>query len=327
MLSSLPAIALRSWLLLLSGAMISSAMTPETAELILKSQQLFHARQYDQAISMLEQARTQAVEQKDTQTEALILNRLGLVQERTGNFIAARRSFDTAVSELSRLNGDDSPDLLALRNNLANLFYESNQPSEAVALVRRNLDVLSAASPRDSRTAAELAILSKMQMGERKPDEAGQSAEEAIRIFHESGHPEDLPAAIAYSVVGAVSEEQNAFGRAEESLKAALSILQKHLDPSDYRIAEGMANLGLLYASQGSLERAEPLLDHARTDFRAGAVNTSFVREFLQQWAAVEKKAGRKRKAKELTREAKTLLDRSSDPTMSRYTVDVSAFR
>jgi hypothetical protein len=56
-------------------------------------------------------------------------------------------------------------------------------------------------------------------------------------------------------------------------------------------------------------------------------LNTFLCPPILEQWAELEKRAGRKRKAKELTGEAKALAERSPEAQLARYTVDASALR
>lgn len=322
----IPTALLRSGLLLMAAALISPAMTPELAAMIGTSQQLSAKRQFEQAANLLAKARSKAAEQNDTYTEALILNQLGVALEREGKFLDAQQAFDRGISRLYLVKGTHSPDLVPALNDLANLLYESSQFSSAEALLRRSLAILSVYGPRDARRGLELALLAKTQLSEGRYKPAENSAEQSLAILKVTGHREDLPAAISYSVIGIVSDGKHALQRAEESLRNALTILQKHLDPRDYRIGEGLANLGLLYAEQGSSE-ATPLLEQAHATFQANSANNLFVRRFLEEWADFEQKAGRRFKARELKKEAKTLAAANSQTLMSQYTVDANIFR
>lgn len=302
-------------------------MAPEIAGMISTSQRLMESGRYEQAADLLEQARMKAADGKDTYTEAQILNRIGFVRQQEGKFIEARHAYDRSVIRLSDARGADSPELVPVLNSLANLLYESNQYLQADTLLHRNLKILAAAGPSDVRTGTELALLARVQLAERKPGPAEQSATDALGILNDNGHAEDVAAALGYSVMGVVYVQRHASDRAEESLKMALTILKKSVGPHDYRVGEATANLGFLYVNKGSLQAAEPLLNEAHATFQASSANTFFIRQFLERWADIEQKSGNKDKAKDLRQEAKALAGARADVSMSQYTVDANAFR
>jgi tetratricopeptide (TPR) repeat protein len=314
-------------LLVLASNAASGGITPTTADSLRKSDDLIDEQRYEEAIALLESDRIRSVRENDEYSEALILNQLGLVYARQGKSFAAQNAFDNSLLLLTRIKGKDAPDLIHPLNNLANLLYDSNQCSQAEALVRRSLGILTSLGQPDLGTGGELAMLAKIYLGESKVSLAQQSAEESLRVLSQRGHAEDVPASIAWSVLGAVYENEGAPANAEDSLNHALSILQKQLSPEDYRLAEASANLGLLYAHEGAREKAEPLLEQAHACFRANALNTYFVRGFLLGWADLERKAGHKKEAKDLMSEAKVLIKATSEGSMSRYVVDANALR
>jgi len=295
--------------------------------MIGSSERLEKENRYAQAAGLLERARIKAAEQNDTYAEALVLNSLGITQEQQGKFIEAHQAYDGSISRLSRVKGPNAVQLVSVQNNLANLFYDSNQFSQAEALVRRNLKILAQAGPRDERMGMELAMLARIQLGEDKSRVAEQSAKEALRTLRDAGTAEDPAAALGYSVLGIVYERRHDLERAEESFKTSLSILRKSLDPGDRRIGEAIANLGFVYANEGSPQAAEPLLAEAQQSFRAGSANPFFVIQFLDRWADIEQRAGHEDKARELKQEAKALAGARSETAMSRYTVDANALR
>lgn len=296
-------------------------------EVLRKSEQLIDAKNYPEAIALLESDRIRRATQNDERAEALVLDQIGVAYAREGRYLAARNAFDSSIARLTRAEGEDNVGLIRPLNNLANLLYESDQVSQAEALVRRALAILSTMGPPDERTGGELAVLAKMYLGENKLSLAQQSAEEALNVLQQAGHSEDLWASIAWSVLGDVYDVRKNSDSAEDSLKHSLSILQKNLDPEDYRVAEGIANLGLFYANQGLPAEAEPLLEQAHSSFHSQAVNTLFVRSYLRAWSDFERKAGHKEKAKNLNREAEALVTSRSEGSMSRFIVDANALR
>ena len=285
-----------------------------------------HSR-YEEAAALLENARARAGAESSEYFQAALLNKLGLIYAAEGNFLAARSAFDRSISIIGRLKGERDPALLEPLNNLAELFYEAGQNAQAENLIRRNLSIRKAIGKTDANTGAEMNILGKVYLNEHKYALAKQSAENSLMIFAREGCAESLSAAVAWSILGAVYSQNGESAPAQESLEHTLALLQKVLDPSDFRIAEGMANLGLFYGNHGALEAGETLLEKAHEVFRENGLNTVFSREILVNWAEMERKSGHKHKARDLEREARALMDRSSAASLSRYVVDASAFR
>ncbi len=258
---------------------------------------------------------------------AILLNTVGLNYEREAKYLPARNAFERSISLLTRGKGDNDPGLLDPLNNLAALLYESGQYAAAEPLVRRHIAIRNATGARDADTGIEMLFLGKIYLNEQKYALARQSAEDSLKIFEDAGEPVGTRAALAYSILGVVYTEYGEHQGAEQSLRRSLSILEEALDPRDYRIGEGMANLGFLYANDGALEKAEPLLESAHGFFRASSRNSMFTREFLMAWAEIERKSGKKKKAKELVKEAQALTATSAEGSISRYVVDASRLR
>lgn len=307
-------------------ALVCADPNSATIELLERSQHLIREHRSAEAIKILENARMDAAKRNDTYSEALFLNDLGVAFAEQGGYLAAQNSFDASISRLTRLKGGSNPALIEPLNNLATLFYESDQAPQAEALVRRDLGIVSSAHLAPENTGAELNILAKMYLGERKFAQAQQSAEQGLRVLSETGHSDDLSAALGWSVLGSVYNERGD-SKAEQPLRNAVDILEKRLPPQDYLRGEATANLGLFYVKQGSLQKAEPLLEKAHASFRANATNTLFVRQFLTVWSEVEKKAGHKRKAKALSNESRTLTASRSETSSTRYVLDANGFR
>lgn len=310
-----------------SGILFAADGVEPVTNVLHKSGQLIDAGQYPEAAALLEQHRSEAERQGDERSEGLILNQLGIVYQRQGKFLASRSALDGSIAHLTRAEGGDTLDLIHPLNSLANLLYECDQATQAETVVHRSLKILNGAGPPDENMGIELALLAKIRLAEGKIPLARQSAERSLEILTRYGHAEDLSASIPWTVLGSIYADQKDNAVAEDSLQHALSMMRAQLDSRDYRVGEALANLGLLYANQGSRDRAEPLLEEARASFRAQQTNTVFVRDFLAVWANIERKTGHSEKAKELTKEAKTLNAGRSEASTSRYVVDANAFR
>jgi tetratricopeptide (TPR) repeat protein len=281
--------------------------------------------QLPETVALLENARAKAEYQHDLLSEAIFFNSLGVVYQKQARYLDAEGAFSRSISLLTQCKGENSFDLIGPQRNLANLYFEAGQFSQAASLLRRNLAILESMGSSAPRTAEDLGLLAKVYLTERKYALAKQTAEDSLKAFGSA--PDDASAALAYSVLGSVYQQYGDPGGAEESFEESLSILRQHLDPADFRIGEGMANLGLLYVEGGDIEKGAPLLDQAWGFLKGESRNTSFKRQFLASYAEVERKLGNRKKAKELSREVGLLVARSPESTISRYIVDASRLR
>ncbi len=303
-----------------------TAETLDSAAVLQQAPELAHQHRFTEAETLLERANKQAVAEGNEYYEARIQNLLGLTYFKESRYVLAQGAFDRSLALLTRLKGENSRDLLEPLNNLGQLFYESGENPQAEKLILRNIAIRSLGKL-DADMGTELGMLGKVYLVEQRYAQAKETAERALQVLKETGEPEGMGAALAYSVLGSVYDRYRENQGAEQALQRSLEILQKSLDPADYRIGEGMANLGLFYAQAGRKEKAEPLFEKAHGFFHSNSVNTLFNREFLSTWADLERKSGNKKKASELIREARSLNAQSAQNDPSRYTLDANSFR
>lgn len=302
-------------------------MPPGIAGALLQAEELAENGHLQQAATLLEVNRALAEADQNQYYEALILNNLGLVYERQRKYLPAQTAFDGSIALVSKSKGENDPAILDPLNNEAHLFYEAGQYSQAESLILRNLAVRNILGAVDGTTATEMGILGKIYLSEQRYSDARQYAENSLTILEKEHDADGVSAALAYSILGAVYNQWRQESGAQQSLERSLAILQHSLASNDYRIGEGMANLGLLYADEGISEKAEPLLEKAHKFFVENRLNTLFTREFLTRWAAMERKWGHKKKAKELSREAQSQEAASPQATFSQFVVDVRDYR
>ena len=317
----------RSALFLVCAPFAIAAATPAVEEPLQQADQLASQGRFQEAERLLERARASAAKENREYSEAMILNALGRLYEREEKYLPAQEAFEGSVSMLTHAKGENDPGLIQPLNNLSELLFEAGQYSQAEKAVRRNLAIRQAMGENDIETGAEMGVLGKIYLRERKFALARQTAEDSLKILAKDGVPDGLPAAVDYAILGAVDSRNNRSESAEQSCARSLSILEKVLNPRDYRIGEALANLGFLYDIEGAPDKAEPLLERAHDFFLATALNSRFSREFLLRWAEIERKAGRGKKAKDLAKEATALKSASPEEALSRYVIDANAFR
>jgi tetratricopeptide (TPR) repeat protein len=310
----------------LTAALIAMPLAAaETFDVLNQANELASHGQLPETIALLENARTEAEHRNDFCSEAIFLNSLGVLDQREARYLDAENAYSRSISLLTQCKGENAFELIGPQRNLANLYFEAGQLSGAAAALRRNLAILDARGAPAERTVEDLGLLAKVYLTQRKYSLAERAAEDALEASGSA--PDNVHAALAYSVLGSVYHQAGNPGGAEKSFEESLLILRECLDPSDFRIGQGMANLGLLYVEGGGIEKGEPLLDQAWTFLKSNNRNTSFTRQFLASYAEVERKLGNRKKAKELSREAGLLVAQSAESAISRYIVDAGRLR
>lgn len=287
---------------------------------------LVSGHRLDEATALVERLRDQAVKEDKQALEGAILNNLGLLYERQSKYLEAQHAYDRSISVLAQTEGETTPDLIPTMDNFSNLLYESGQFARAEKLLLREIAIMNANGKPDRRTANALAVLGKVYLSEQKLPQAEETSKYSLKVFSRIGEPENPGAALCYSTLGAVLTQNGAMSAAEEPLQHVLSMVQKTLAPGDKRVGEAMANLGLLYAAEGSIRKAEPLLEKAYRNLEETGTNSLFRRGVILHYAEVERKLGHGKKAKALAREAEVLAAQSPQSTMSRYVVDASGY-
>ncbi len=223
------------------------------------------AGQNDYALRSLNRAIRNAAAAGDTDTQARLLTKLGLLQRDLGRGADATRSFERAV----QVNADSSQALY----NLGLSFLESGQPQEALATLQRALSLDDA----EAQGATYLALASTYdQLAQ--PDEARRNAEAAAQRLSDAELRSDATFIIGRSLYrqgdyrGALIALEDVVaaqpGDADAQLWAGLANYQAgqyrsaaqfyeravQLDPEN---VEARVNLGAAYLASERYEDAE----------------------------------------------------------------------
>lgn len=310
----------------LLGATVSVAR-PDREKVLNRARELTRQNRLAEAEAMLEDLRTQAVQEDNQPFEAVVLTTLGPVYERQAKYQEAQSAYEQAIAMVTESEGENAPELIQPIGKLATLLYESGQYSRAESLLVRQIGMMNTTGKPDKQSGMALATLGKVYLTQHRYDLAEQAARDSLKVYDRIGEPEGLGAAFGYSILGAISTQHGEYSSAEDSLQRALSIMQKNLAPDDRLVSEGIANLGLLYVAAGTLEKAEPLLAEAHERLDATGLNSSFRRGFLFAYADAERRLGHKKMAKELIKEGLSLVAKGPENSLSRDIVDASRYR
>ena len=291
---------------------------------------LANQRDYAQASRLLEAGALDTGAHGQQDREATILSFLGSVYQRAGRYAESEEVLNRSINLWTRLKGPDAADLVGPLANLGALYFDAGQFTHAEQLISRALQLQLSDPHADSKmTAMLLTNLGSVYFAEEKSDEAQAKAEEALQKFSALPDPIDAKegAARNYALLGAVSLQKHELEQAEKFLKTALAIWESVATPDDPRRAEAVANVGILYSTAGSFEKAEAFFKEADAVFQSAGGNDAYIRHFLAEYYAVEQKLGRRKEAKQLAKRLQQRSNSSAESMISRNVVDVHSFQ
>jgi tetratricopeptide (TPR) repeat protein len=83
---------------------------------------------------------------EDNMTASAILNSMGLLYKRQGKFERSLDAYQRSLRVREELLGEDHPDSLSTRHNLAELYIEWGKPESAQEFLNKNVELMEAKS-------------------------------------------------------------------------------------------------------------------------------------------------------------------------------------
>jgi Tfp pilus assembly protein PilF len=290
----------------------------------VKALELCDLGQYERAASLLENAVAGAVLENQPTQEASILAFLGSVYERSGKYKEAEQELNRSVYCWTQLEGPGSHNLAEPLLALGGLYYKAGQISLAQRLLERALAIERASGRRADVEATILTVLGNVYFLQHKTALAQQNAEEALK-YTAPGDKSGPEAGAAYTLLGAIFLESGEFGKAESCLRQSLALWRQKRGDREIYVAEAIANLAIFYSASGQYEKAGPLFRTAKEMLESSGEKASFfLRNFLAEYASFERKAGHKKEARQLSKQADALWATSAENAISRHVIDAS---
>ena len=198
----------------------------------------------------------------DAQAVARLQTILGSTLRELGDYPKAITVLEKACTTLERELGDDHPDTLACRNNLANAYQAAGKLDLAIPLLERTLKAEEAKLGDDHPdTLISRNNLANAYQAAGKPDLAIPLFERTLKAFEAKlgdDHPDTLASrgnlAVAYAVAG---KPDLAIPLLERTLKA----FETKLGDDHPNTLSSRNNLAGAYAAAGKLDLAIPLLE------------------------------------------------------------------
>jgi len=233
-----------------------------------KAVELYHAGQYDAAVTQGEQALALAEAVLDSSVDPAVANSLdllGILHGVQGELAQAELLHRRALAIREEALGQNDPDVAASLTNLANVYYSQASYARAEPLYLRALaireELLGQSHP---DVAASLNNLANLYYAQRMPDRAERLHQRALAIWEAALGKNDSHVAQSLNNLANLYYSQGLYRRAEPLYVRALAIREAALGKSHPDVAASLNNLASLYDAQGFYARAEPLLQRAR---------------------------------------------------------------
>ena len=184
--------------------------------------------------------------------------KIAFVLDEQGKYVEADTSFRNALSEYQRVRGDNSRDVLALRNNLAISLQRQGKFAEAEAQFREIIELekknLGATHADTLTSRSNLAVVLE-NLG--KFAEAEAESREVIKLQEKVFGPESPDTVSSRNNLAIALERQGKYGEAEMLHRESLKILGKLLGAEHPKTLSIRMNLATMLSKQGKYERAE----------------------------------------------------------------------
>jgi len=181
----------------------------------------------------------------DELLEAGLLNNLGLLEFREGEFEKARHSDEMALEIRTRLLGREHPAVATSHNNLGSDLWMLGRYDDAQAQLREAIAIHEAiAGPDHPRLAASLDNLGALLAESGDHAQARPLIERALRIREQALSPDHLSLADTLINLGALHVALKDDERAMELFERARGVIERGAGPDHPSMATCLSNLG-----------------------------------------------------------------------------------
>lgn len=229
--------------------------------------------------------------------QAAMLHTIGTVYRKLVRFEPAERLVRQALELRVRELGEEHPETLDSRFELAKILAVQDRSDEALALHQQVLvarrRVLGA---EHLQVAASLSEISNLAQREGLFGDARQAAEQAIAIYQRSPEPEPLRLAWAHLYLGRTLSSLERSEEALASYRHAIDLLRSHVDPHHPSIPPFLSELATVYYNLGRLDEGlrsyHEALEAAEASPRVHEGQTAVIRVNAAHGAIVSEQYG-----------------------------------
>jgi len=190
--------------------------------------------------------------------------KIGIVAETLGDTSTAKQQMLGALTILEKQLGSTHEDIAVVLTNLANVYFEENEPELSEQNHQRALQIrLQAFGEVDATVAQSLYNLAVLYDDLTQYDKAIEYYERAIKIWNVTIGPAHPYVANALNNLANIYLAIGNYAQAEELHTHSLAIRKLIYGRVHAEVARSLINLGALYVKQNAYEKAKPVYKEA----------------------------------------------------------------
>lgn len=190
--------------------------------------------------------------------------KIGIVAETLGDTTTAKQQMLNALGVLEKELGSTHEDIAVVLTNLANVYFEDNEPELSEQNHKRALTIrLQAFGEVDATVAQSLYNLAVLYDDLLQYDKAIEHYERAIRIWNVTIGPAHPYVANGLNNLANVYLAVDNYAAAEELHSHSLAIRKLIYGRVHAEVARSLINMGALYVKQSNYEKAKPVYTEA----------------------------------------------------------------
>jgi len=186
--------------------------------------------------------------------------KMGIINETLGNVEAAKQYMLDALAVLKEKLGPYHEDVAIVLTNLANLYFEQNQPEQSEMYHKQALQIrIHTLGENDPAVAQSMYNLAVLYDDMKKYKEAAHLYESSLKIWHASYGDVHPYIANALNNLANVYSAMERYKDAIKTHKQSLSVRRALYPENHAEVVRALINLGALYVKQSDYDKAEPL--------------------------------------------------------------------
>ena len=250
----------------------------------------------------------------DERTEAWLLNSLGGLSLRKGEYSKALEHYRNSLEKFEKVLGPENPIVGQLLNNLGVVYVDSGEFDTANLYYRKALKVRETTlGPEHPEVAMTLNNLGALFGRQGAYDKAIGYLEKSLEIKEKALGAEHPTVAYALDGIGEILFRQGEYNRSLNAFRKSLTILEKALGPDHPILAWPLDGIGNVFVHQGRpdlafkpLERAISICQQKTCDLGPqGRSIYNFARTLVST-------GGNKKRAIKMVRKARTMFEKTA---------------
>ena len=250
------------WFLLFLSQLPAVAQEARWEQLLNQVAQLSQQNRYREALPLAEEALREVEKTFGAEGEqaAFVLNMLGTIHQRLGEYAAAEPLHRRALEIDERILGPEHPTVAYIVNNLAGALQSQAKFTQAEPLYRRSLAIREKVlGPDDPAVAVALNNLASLIKAKGRYAEAEPLYRRALSIAEKKPSADQLDVALALNNLADLFVTQAKYTEAEPLYRRSLAIREKALPADHPDTAAALNNLAALLDAEGRYSEAEAL--------------------------------------------------------------------